>query len=290
MYRVTLPKRLNHNARTYSWLARTYADVQRSRASELQLVGANTEFFAGDMSPVLDGVLHRLSLETHTTWSGLSTPVSTVLRKNGFLERFGWRAARDTYGTTLKHARFSLEDGTAYRSYVERELLGRPELPDMAPAVEERLLRALFEISENAETHSGTEHYFSGGQLFPNRHRLAYTFVDIGLGIKHVVSQFFERDVPALTALTWALRQATTTKRGPIPGGIGLHDIRQFLEINRGRLLIVSDRAYWSKSRTGLRMRRLTHPFPGTVVHMSVNTADSSEYYAMTDESVENLF
>jgi hypothetical protein len=49
-------------------------------------------------------------------------------------------------------------------------------------------------------------------------------------------------------AIEWALQEGNTTRKGSVPGGLGLKLIREFIAMNKGRIQIVSDRGYWEFS------------------------------------------
>ncbi len=68
-----------------------------------------------------------------------------------------------------------------------------------------------------------------------------------------------------------------------IPGGLGLKLIRQFVELNGGRLQIISDAGYGSFGANDVEQRTFEAPFPGTVVNIEINTADTSKYYLASE-------
>ena len=80
-------------------------------------------------------------------------------------------------------------------------------------------------------------------------------------------------------------------KRGPIPGGLGLKLLREFIQKNHGRLTVVSDKGYWEQHPDGnLEMTRMINPFPGTVVNIEINTSDQKTYVLSTEQVDEIPF
>ena len=79
-------------------------------------------------------------------------------------------------------------------------------------------------------------------------------------------------------AIEWALQEGNTTRKGNVPGGLGLKLIREFITMNKGRIQIVSDRGYWEFSPQGETLTRIDTSFPGTVINIEINTADTSSY------------
>jgi len=47
---------------------------------------------------------------------------------------------------------------------------------------------------------------------------------------------------------------------------------------NGGRIQIVSDAGYWQRKNGSIVTARLSQPFPGTVVSIEINTADTQSY------------
>jgi hypothetical protein len=60
--------------------------------------------------------------------------------------------------------------------------------------------------------------------------------------------------------------------------------------LNRGRIQIVSDAGYWQRERGRTVTARLSQPFPGTVVSLEINTADTQSYALSSELSEANIF
>jgi hypothetical protein len=92
-----------------------------------------------------------------------------------------------------------------------------------------------------------------------------------------------------VAAVEWAM-SGNTTKTGKRPGGLGLQLIREFIELNQGRIIVVSSGACWRQTQDGISARELDPPFPGTVVTIEVNTADTSLYRLQEEVDPANVF
>jgi hypothetical protein len=79
------------------------------------------------------------------------------------------------------------------------------------------------------------------------------------------------------------LQEGHTTRKGKIPGGLGLKMLREFITRNQGRIQIVSDRGYWQLDAGQETLTRMEHAFPGTVVNIEINTADQASYRLRTE-------
>ncbi|MCL5055576.1 MAG: hypothetical protein M1169_06475 [Firmicutes bacterium] len=63
------------------------------------------------------------------------------------------------------------------------------------------------------------------------RTREPLTIVDLGKTIKTGVNNFLKKNLSGIEYIAWAVEEGNTTKRGTIPGGLGLSLIREFLKI-----------------------------------------------------------
>ena len=156
---------------------------------------------------------------------------------------------------------------------------------------EKKFRESVYEIFSNAVGHSQTKlGIFSCGQFFPKNHCLNLSVADLGIGIRENVLQSVGLDLRADEAIAWATRDRNTTKRGPIPGGLGLKLLREFVELNRGRIQIVSDAGYWASFRGGIRTCELPDPFPGTVVSLQIDTSDKHSYVLSSEAPETDIF
>jgi hypothetical protein len=81
-----------------------------------------------------------------------------------------------------------------------------------------------------------------------------------------------------------------TTRRGAIPGGLGLKLLMQFVALNGGNIQIVSDAGYWRWNSGQSSAVLLDQPFPGTVVSVEINTADTQSYILTSEAEDRHIF
>ena len=93
-----------------------------------------------------------------------------------------------------------------------------------------------------------------------------------------------------MQAIVWATEANNTTKGGSVPGGLGLKLLGEFIDLNGGCLQIASDAGYWRRSNKGSSSTPLGHPFPGTVVNIEINTADTHSYVLSSEWDVDDIF
>ena len=131
---------------------------------------------------------------------------------------------------------------------------------------------------------------FSCGQYFPKRDRLDFSVADLGIGIRQNILGSTGLNLPAAEAIAWATVGQNTTKRGNIPGGLGLKLLREFITLNAGRIQIVSDSGYWALESGEVISKEMPNSFPGTVVSIEIDTVDKRSYRLSSEISEDDIF
>lgn len=209
---------------------------------------------------------------------GLSTRVRTILSKNKFLDGFGFLGVEDSYQSTIPYKRFKISEDRAFAEYLNQNMRGKG-LPSMSEVLEMRFKNSILELFVNAAMHSETQTgIFACGQYYPNKHLLDFCVADAGIGFRKKIFNVLGLKLNSDQAIAWALQEGHTTRQGNVPGGLGLQLIKEFIQMNQGRIQIVSDRGYWEFGAQGEMLSRLSRPFPGTVINIEINTTDTKSY------------
>jgi anti-anti-sigma regulatory factor len=289
--KIRLPS-IQHDQAGFEALTNLSARTEDSSFQQIEIDLGLTTWFDADMCAALGAILYRLGKRLNTiSLTNINRDVERILSKNGFLSSFGRNRIPDTWGTTIPYKRLETKDGRYFAAYIEKELVQRREMPQMSAGLLKKFRESVFEIFFNAVGHSRTElGIFSCGQFFPQKHRLNLSVADLGIGIRENVKREAGLDLRADEAIAWATRDRNTTKKGPIPGGLGLKLLREFIELNRGRIQIVSDSGYWLSFRGGIRKCELLNPFPGTVVNLEINTSDTQSYVLSSEIQESEIF
>ena len=205
--------------------------------------------------------------------------VKQILRKNRFLTHFRYSPLADIHGTTMPYRRLRLTDEGSFEDYIQRQLTDKG-IPDMSEMASQRFKQKVFEVYQNAVTHSESDiGVIVCGHLFPSENRLDFTIADGGMGIRDSVRRYFKTDrISSIAALKWALGHNHTTKRGSHPGGLGLQFLRKFSALNRGKIRIVSRFASYEFDCGKQAFHKMQYDFPGTAVTIQINTADTGNY------------
>lgn len=272
----------------YTQIARLY-DTNKENFCEKISVNLY-EWFDANMAAPLGAVLDLLENNLNDiVFEYVNSGVRTILRKNGFLRHFGFDHYADSNHTTIQYKKMKPDDGRYFREYVTAQFLNRPELPAMSGGLRKKMTEAMLELFVNAQIHSETKHIYTCGQFFPKRHTIEFCIADTGIGFKEKFFRRFDKAVPAVDAIRWAVQDRNTTKVG-IPGGIGLALLTEFVKLNNGKLQIVSDDGYYQYDREREKTAKLIKPFPGTVVNVAFRTDDISNYSLASEDNEADLF
>ena len=131
---------------------------------------------------------------------------------------------------------------------------------------------------------------FSCGQFFPRQDRLDFTVADLGISIPENIKNYTGHELSPEEAIIWATKEGHTTKRSHLPGGLGLKILCEFIDLNGGCLQIVSDAGYWQRRNCKIVTKSLSYAFPGTVVSVEINTADTGSYALASELNPEEIF
>jgi hypothetical protein len=277
--KISLPE-IRSDYQSFLYLSNIAKEANELFLDDIEIDMINTKWLEANMCAPLGAILYKASSNANTVkiLTKDHSGVKEILSKNGFLSDYGIPAKSDTYGTTIKYKRFESDDKHYFAYYVKKELVGKG-IPEMSKGLLKKFRNGIFEIFDNAVIHSRTElGIFSCGQYFPKKNRLDFCITDLGVGIKENVKEYIGKEISANKAIVWALDGKNTTKAN-VSGGIGLKILQEFIRLNQGRIQIISDKGYWELSNNGTtKTKLLENPFPGTVINLEINTADTNSY------------
>ena len=283
---------IRHNQAGFEALVCLWAQTKACFLEDIDIDMSTVTWFDADMCAALGAILYRLGENVNTVkLKNIRSDVENILSRNGFLSHYGREKIPDQWGTTVPYQRFDVKDDRYFAGYIETELIHCAEIPAMSPGLRKKFRENIFEIFSNAVLHSRTEQgIFSCGQFFPKRNEIDFSVTDLGIGIRQNVKENTGLDLSPEDAIAWATEGRNTTKRGQIPGGLGLKLLREFIDLNGGRIQIVSDAGDWLREQRKTSAARLSQFFPGTVVSVEINTADTQSYVLSSELSEANIF
>ncbi len=251
---------------------------------------ARCSWMDANMCAVL-GVL--LSIHSPPVTIGAVRPrLEEILQKNRFFQHMGFArpSRRDTYRTTIEFRRFERTAIRDFMAYLTEQFKGKG-LPEMTPALRRKFRASIAELFHNAMEHSETQYgVFACGQLFPTSKRVDFTVADAGVGMRERIRRDTGQSFSPPDAILWALKHTTRRRQAGKPGGLGLKLIQEFIRLNGGVIQIASDAGYWRFSRGTQETKSFSAPFPGTVVNIEINTADTQSYRLTSEIDPGDIF
>ncbi len=283
---------IHHDEESFKELAYLHARTRECFFADVEIDMSATHWFDADMCAALGAILYLLGNNLNTiNLLNIRPGVERILSKNGFLSHYGRQQISDSWGTTISYQRFDVEDDRYFAGYIENEFINRSEMPEMTSGLLKKFRESIFEIFSNAVLHSRTKlGIFSCGQFFPTKHRLDFTVADLGVGMRQNIIDHTGLELSSEKAIIWATNANNTTKQGNVPGGLGLKLLCEFIDLNGGRIQIVSDTGFWKREKGEIFTSTLNYPFPGTVVSVEINTADTQSYALASELTEEDIF
>lgn len=253
----------------------------RGRQDEVALDLAECGWFDAEMSGplgcILDHIKNNLSFEK-VGFCNIPAPIEDILSRNFFLCDYGYKKACEPAHTAVQYKNFAMKQTDLFYAYMVEGFKGKG-VPAMSPPLKNLFMKSLLEIFDNASTHSMSElGVFACGQFFPNRGQFRFSITDGGIGFKGSLERELGIMCSCQEAIALAFTQGFTTKKSNTPGGLGLKLLKEFIDKNQGRLVVVSGDALWTRSLGEEELYSLDHPFPGSIVEIEINTHDGKRY------------
>lgn len=289
--KFVLPE-IRHNKVGFEALVCLVKDSEDCSFDDVEIDMGQKSWFDADMCAAFGAVLYRLGKNINEiSITNIHPNVERILSKNIFLSHYGRATVLDNCGTTISYKRFDAKDDRYFADYIENELMRRSEIPIMSLGLRKKFHESIFEIFSNAVIHSRTElGIFSCGQFYPKNQQIYFSVADLGIGIRNNIKENLGTDLTPKEAIMWATQGRNTTKRGNIPGGLGLKLLIEFIDLNDGRIQIVSDAGYWKREGKQSQFEDLSYPFPGTVVSLEINTTDTNSYRLYSERNEMDIF
>lgn len=283
---------IESNSDGFNRIAEIAAKTKGAWLKEIELDFSPCKFFDANMTAPLYAVIARLRDELNDV-SVVNMPekIIGILRKNSFLNVFNVPSLTDTNQTTLPFKIFKLGAGEQFNDYLDIYMKGKG-IPDMSVALTRRFRQSLFEIFFNAAIHSDSaQGIFVCGQFYPQKQRLDFTVADAGVGIRDNVRRYTGMaKLDSCKAIEWAMAEGNTTKTQNQPGGLGLKLIKDFIQLNKGKIQIVSRFGYYDFSTNCERVQKIDYDFPGTCINIEINTTDQTSYCLTSELRSEDIF
>lgn len=293
MITIKIPEQVKSNYEGFNSLTKTYNDLQYSKNELIIFDFERVRWFDANLCAVLGACFNKLYEKLNQVkLINLNSKLDDILSRNHFLASFGGLIIPDFNDTTIKYRKNKLTDEKLIHSYLLIELMGRSDFPRLSNAARKETERSIFEIFSNAILHGNSDAMYSCGQYYPQNQPplIDFTIVDLGNTIKQNVNQFLVSSLTGKEAIEWAVKEKNTTKlkKNNIPGGLGFKVIRDFVELNKGKVQIVSSDGYWQFEKGVSYSMELDTEFPGTIVNLEFNL-DDRNFYSLKDETIGDI-
>ena len=281
-------KNMNTSIDSYGQLISLYAGNRELWFDKMDISIEN--WFAANLCSPLGGILDKLQRNANTIlFSKITDKTQTILQKNGFLSHFGYENIYDNNNTTIRYLKLKPGDSRYFHQYIADSLLNRPELPIMTNILKKKIAESIYEIFVNAQLHSESEFIYTCGQFYPAKHKIEFTISDTGIGFRTKINRWSGKNLSAVQAIRWALKDGHSTKEN-ISGGIGLAILRDFIIMNKGKLQIISNNGFFQEDELGSKTYLFNNDFPGTIINMQFKTDDPAVYAIMQEDNIVDLF
>lgn len=290
---LQLPKRVESNFEGYQSLISLLKNTSSTIFEDVVIDFSETVWFEANLCAVLAACINTVEDSlNNVSIDNLPQSIHTIFSKNHFLSYYGGQMVIDFHETAIKFKKYKVSEEKRIKEQLDKELLEKGDFPKLSSLLKKKIGESIFEIFINASMHGGASHVYSCGQYYPNKNpkRIDFTIVDLGRTIKANVASFLNKNVNGQEAIEWAVQKGNTTKTGTIPGGLGLKLIQDFMELNKGKIQIVSADGFWEFSNQEVRARSFGHEFPGTIVNLEFNLDDNSYYQLKSEQTSDKIF
>ena len=246
----------------------------------------NAVAFLGGLAKTIELRFDTVEFDWNSCTNGA---VMMNLSQNGFAGLFGHRS-NAWEGESIPYKEHDNLDMNSIMDYLTYSWLDRGWI-NVSHGLRNSIAGTMWEIYNNAFEHSGSNiGVFSCGQHFPNKNELILSVIDFGQGIAAVVRKFMgqysdEDRVNQLTGINcikWAFESGNSTCKGKVSRGLGLEILKNFIQVNQGKLEVYSNEGYVIIDESGERYENRTVAFEGTAVHVTLRCNEN--LYKFRDE------
>lgn len=283
--------RLENNITAYEKIGGIISELSKSEKKCVLLDFSKVEFISANLFATLGACIEVWVLrQKHKVYGqGINDKISHLMAKNRFGRLVGMASEPDEDKSCVRYDIFAAETECLeqFEKYILLEIFEHKEIPMMEENYKNGIIDNFLEIFNNVIDHSQATTAHVCGQFFYESKMLVFSIADIGLTFQEKIEDYFKhigKEAPA-KKIEWALEMGNSTKIGE-PGGIGLNLLLRFLKDNKGFFCVVSGNEYYEYGHNGEKTNYLTSGYPGTVVTIGINLADSNMYFLFDNSDV----
>jgi hypothetical protein len=295
MKTVYIPSKITSQIEGYELLLRLHNDLSHLDNELIHLSFRNVFWFEANLVAILGAIIEDLEKRNNRVIiidTDFFLQKNDILSRNGFLPHYGINHQSNfTSGTQIPYKKFKEGEPSLYNDYIQKELLDNKDFPKHTLKLGSEIKRNIYELFENARTHGKCKHIHTCGQFYPLKKKLHITIVDTGNTIVNNVKKYLNTNMTPSECIDWAMQTGNTTKVGNTPGGLGLGLIFEFINLNKGKIQIVSSNGYWELREGKIKKNDLNFSFDGTIANLEFDLRENI-HYSLEDEVIEldNIF
>ena len=274
----------------YNYLCSLYHRLKNCKDKYITFNFSKANFIEANLCALIGTIFEMLEENNNiVSLENINHKIANILRRNSFLIKYGYPTLNDRFDTSLKYERLNPQEETKFYGYIKDELFSKTDFPSLSNRLRSEITKNIFELYENARTHGKCNFIHICGQFFPKAPKkpLHFTIVDKGITIKENVCNFRGESLSGSETIQWAIVRGNSTKQEV--GGLGLGIIFDFINLNKGKIHIVSADGYYEFSNGQETIKTLSNPFEGTLVNLTFDLTDKHHYY-LEEESLDNIF
>lgn len=240
----------------------------------------NCSSFDANLVAILGAILHN---KRCTIKLGLSASVKKALARSGFLKAFNVKTAIQDRENYVPYKSFKKNASEDFKQYIKQELLSKQSFPSCTTKAGNKITECIYEVYENAITHSECEFVFTCGES--HNEMFDMTIVNRGTTVHENVSEYLKNKnktiLSNIESLKWAFEEGNTTKQ--TPGGLGLAVLAEFIDLNKGKIQMVSGDGLLEYENKKFKLETLDYFFHGTIVNLEFNNKDNKAYALLNE-------
>lgn len=291
--KIIIPPNVKSNFAGYKFFIELYYKIHLSEDLEFIISFENVRVFEANLAAILRAINDTgREKNKNIKLININDEIKDIFVLNNFIEDTRGILSPDNKGTVIPFMKFTPYKDIEFMDYVATEMLSKPDFPKHTKMLSKKINTSIFELFENARTHGNCKYIYTCGQIIKDEDstRLDFTIVDMGQTIKTNVNKYLKVDFSGSQTIDWAMKSGNTTKTGSVSGGLGLDIIFEFIQLNNGRIQIVSSDGYWEYFKNRKVKKEFAKPFLGTIANIEVNLDDKSRYKLKEEISLKDIF
>lgn len=278
---INIPKKLSLDFDVFDYLAELQSIVIDSVESKIILDFQNCEF----SHAIFTAFLGSLSVwaanfnKTLVYRVDRRSKLYEYIKRSGLYNYITGDTVDYTNGNSIPFRKVHMDDSEII-DYISNILELAPV--KLTTTAEEILFKNIYEIFNNAVEHSGScNGVYACGHWMPRKKELVFSVYDTGIGIPAHVKSHINNDFDSVEAINWALVKGNSTKQlaNGTPRGLGLSDLKNFIELNNGYFTIISNDVIYSYNGS-VSYKYLSKPIIGTMVSFIIRNDEEHIYFA----------